>query len=298
MVEQMLESGRLHRLPDHAPERALRVLENAAHVDAIIAVSAGLMPIGLQSSSEMQIANDALRPLAGVVRSARLAAVSAILHSAWRSSLNRFSRASRTQRGGVHGCPVHAEAVARHRSGPIDPWPASRPYAELVDQVRRPAGRSAGRRWAWSPGRTRSRRPRPVLRSSLSRSHTTSMWSATKPIGQTIDRLGAAVGQRREVFGHIGFQPRHLRRAGPRLPHLVVVGVAGGRRDQRGGVGDLAAVELRAAARRRPRSGTECAVNTSRASARSCAGRVAAASAIAVGEHLDRAADGRSTGAA
>jgi hypothetical protein len=84
LVEQVLESARLHRAPDHAPERALRVLENAAHVDAIITVSSGLMPIGLQSSSEMRIANEALRPLASVVRSARLAAVSAILQSAWR----------------------------------------------------------------------------------------------------------------------------------------------------------------------------------------------------------------------
>ena len=85
MVEQILESGRHHRAPDHAPTRALRVLENAAHVDAIITVSSGLMPIGLQTSSEMQIANDALRPLGGVVRDARLAAVNAILYSAWRS---------------------------------------------------------------------------------------------------------------------------------------------------------------------------------------------------------------------
>ena len=84
LVEQVLESARLHRAPDQAPERALRVLENAAHVDAIIMVSSGLMPIGLQSSSELRIANDALRPLAGVVRTARLAAVSAILQSAWR----------------------------------------------------------------------------------------------------------------------------------------------------------------------------------------------------------------------
>ena len=37
-----------------------------------------------RASSEAQIANDALRPLAAVVRSARLAAVSAILQSAWR----------------------------------------------------------------------------------------------------------------------------------------------------------------------------------------------------------------------
>ena len=80
----MLESLGRHRAPDHAPSRAVRVLENAAHIDAIITVSSGLMPIGLQSSSEAQIANEALRPLSAVVRSARLAAVSAILHSAWR----------------------------------------------------------------------------------------------------------------------------------------------------------------------------------------------------------------------
>ena len=48
LVEQVLESARQHRVPDHAPTRALRVLENAAHVDAIITVSAGLIPIGLQ----------------------------------------------------------------------------------------------------------------------------------------------------------------------------------------------------------------------------------------------------------
>jgi hypothetical protein len=83
MVEQVLESERQHRAPDHAPSRALRVLENAAHVDAIITVSAGLMPIGTQTSSEAQIASAALRPLAAVVRSARMAAVTAILHSAW-----------------------------------------------------------------------------------------------------------------------------------------------------------------------------------------------------------------------
>lgn len=85
LVEQILESGRLHHAPDHAPTRALRVLENAAHVDAIIAVSSGLMPIGLQTSSEMQIANDALQPLTGVVRTARMAAVIEILHSAWQA---------------------------------------------------------------------------------------------------------------------------------------------------------------------------------------------------------------------
>ena len=84
MVEQVLEASRLHRAPDYAPERALRVLENAAHVDAIITVSAGLIPIGLQSSSEVQMASEALRPLSSVVRSARLAAVGTILQDAWR----------------------------------------------------------------------------------------------------------------------------------------------------------------------------------------------------------------------
>ncbi|MCV7235865.1 hypothetical protein [Mycobacterium branderi] len=84
LVEQLLESMRHHRIPDHAPNRAVRVLETAAHVDAIITVGAGLTPIATQSSSQTQIANDALRPLAAVVRSARMAAVSAILRSAWR----------------------------------------------------------------------------------------------------------------------------------------------------------------------------------------------------------------------
>lgn len=83
LVEQVLESGRQHRVPDHAPTRALRVLENAAHVDAIITVSSGLIPIGMHSSAEVQMANDALRPLSAVVRTARMSAVSAILYSAW-----------------------------------------------------------------------------------------------------------------------------------------------------------------------------------------------------------------------
>jgi hypothetical protein len=83
LVEQVLDSMRAHRIPDHAPTRAVRVLENAAHVDAIITVSSGLIPSGLQSSSEVRLAGDALRPLTGVVRSARLAAIDAVLRSAW-----------------------------------------------------------------------------------------------------------------------------------------------------------------------------------------------------------------------
>lgn len=87
LVEQLLESARQHRVPSHAPSRAVRVLENAAHVDAIITVSTDLSrlpdPPGLPSLSETQAATDALRPLHEVVRSARIAAVRAILHSAW-----------------------------------------------------------------------------------------------------------------------------------------------------------------------------------------------------------------------
>jgi hypothetical protein len=85
MVEQLLESGRHHQVPEPAPARALRVLENAAHVDAIITVSAGLSRIGTQSLSEAQIATGALRPLAAVVRSARMAALTAILCAAWQA---------------------------------------------------------------------------------------------------------------------------------------------------------------------------------------------------------------------
>jgi len=85
MVEQLLESGRHHQVPEPAPSRALRVLENAAHVDAIITVSAGLSRIGTQSLSEAQIATGALRPLAAVVRSARMAALTAILCAAWQA---------------------------------------------------------------------------------------------------------------------------------------------------------------------------------------------------------------------
>jgi hypothetical protein len=83
LVEELLQAGSLHRIPDHAPDRALRVLSTAAHVDAIIAVSAGPTPIATQSAAEEQIADAAMRPLATVVRAARTAAVSAILQSAW-----------------------------------------------------------------------------------------------------------------------------------------------------------------------------------------------------------------------
>ena len=72
-IQQVLEATRQHRPPRDAPPRALRVLENAAHVDAIVTVSSGLTT------------GDALQPLTALVRSARIAAVGDILHSAWRT---------------------------------------------------------------------------------------------------------------------------------------------------------------------------------------------------------------------
>lgn len=84
LVEQLLESTGHHRIPGHAPSRALRVLESAALVDAIVTVGAVVVAAGAQSSSQAQRSAAVLQPLAPVVRSARAAAVEVILHSAWR----------------------------------------------------------------------------------------------------------------------------------------------------------------------------------------------------------------------
>ena len=85
LVEELLQANSHHRIPDHAPQRAVRVLSTAAHVDAIITVGSGVTPIATHSVSQAMIADSAMRPLASVVRSARMAAVNAILHSAWQS---------------------------------------------------------------------------------------------------------------------------------------------------------------------------------------------------------------------
>lgn len=84
LVEEVLAANNHHRLPEHAPPRAVRVLSTAAHVDAIIAVTDGMPATGARSASEARIADDAMRPLSSVVRAARVAALSAILQSAWR----------------------------------------------------------------------------------------------------------------------------------------------------------------------------------------------------------------------
>ena len=82
LVEELVQADRHHRVPDHAPERALRVLSTAAHVDAILTVTDSVS-IGTQSSSQVRLTDALTRPLAAVVRTARSAAVSAILQTAW-----------------------------------------------------------------------------------------------------------------------------------------------------------------------------------------------------------------------
>ena len=84
LVEEVLRASEHHRLPDHAPPRAVRVLSTAAHVQAILTVGAGVAPAGTRSASEARIADGAFQPLAAVVRACRAAAVDAILQSAWR----------------------------------------------------------------------------------------------------------------------------------------------------------------------------------------------------------------------
>ena len=81
LVEELLQADSHHRIPEHAPSRALRVMSTAAHIDAIVTVSAG--SASTQSAAEARILDDTVRPLASVVRAARSAAVSAILQSAW-----------------------------------------------------------------------------------------------------------------------------------------------------------------------------------------------------------------------
>ncbi|HLR98634.1 hypothetical protein H7J77_14835 [Mycolicibacillus parakoreensis] len=82
LVEDLLDDVRAHRLPGHCPARALRVLEQADRVEAIRLVGAELAPSGTQSFSQARITDDTLRELAAGARTARLAAVAAILASA------------------------------------------------------------------------------------------------------------------------------------------------------------------------------------------------------------------------
>ncbi|MFI6094143.1 hypothetical protein ACIA8G_01215 [Lentzea sp. NPDC051213] len=61
--------------PDAMPPRALRVLQRAAEVDAIVSVAKSDAPGGAMSASAIEARTDALRPLSEAVRRARCAAV-------------------------------------------------------------------------------------------------------------------------------------------------------------------------------------------------------------------------------
>lgn len=61
--------------PEGMPGRAVRVLQRAAELDAIVRVAVGDQPGGAISAKTAQAREQVLRPLAGAVRSARCAAV-------------------------------------------------------------------------------------------------------------------------------------------------------------------------------------------------------------------------------
>ena len=158
LVEQLLESARQHRLPDHAPSRALRVLENAAHVDAIIAVSAGLSSIadsgslrgqscragavGTQSSSEAR---------SPATRCDRLPPW--CVRRGWPRSTRSCTRPGPTNRrlaqrnaADEHAAPSMLARQPGTGSGPLREQESDRSGVRRSNP--RPAGRIAGRRWA------------------------------------------------------------------------------------------------------------------------------------------------------
>lgn len=81
VVEDILASLRGHKLPDHAPDRAIRVLDAANHVEAIATAAEELMRA--PGSLDHGVVSDTLRPLEAVVRTARMAATAAIIGSAY-----------------------------------------------------------------------------------------------------------------------------------------------------------------------------------------------------------------------
>ena len=120
LVEQLLESGRQHQLPEPAPSRALRVLENAAHVDAIITVSTGADP---DRNAVAVGGPDCHR------RAASVGCGGPVSESgcAQRDSARRLARlaadqsvgSSATQCGGRHGSPLMLAAQPGTGSGPV-----------------------------------------------------------------------------------------------------------------------------------------------------------------------------------
>jgi len=83
LEEQFAENAR-HKLPDAVPTRALRILESADRVDAILAVAQrGSTATALTAAGADNI-DGLLRPLYAAVRSARLAAIESCVRTATR----------------------------------------------------------------------------------------------------------------------------------------------------------------------------------------------------------------------
>lgn len=74
-----------HRYPDHIPSRAVRILDSADQVAAILTVASGGRGLQAGSASAVSMREEALRPLWATVRAARLAAVAATLENWHRS---------------------------------------------------------------------------------------------------------------------------------------------------------------------------------------------------------------------
>ncbi|MBY6410020.1 hypothetical protein HQ346_01340 [Rhodococcus sp. BP-252] len=70
-----------HRYPDETPERALRVLESADRVAAILSVARHSSPTEEPTAHSAAAREDLIRPLWNAVRSARLGAISASIAS-------------------------------------------------------------------------------------------------------------------------------------------------------------------------------------------------------------------------
>jgi len=220
-----------HRIPDHAPSRALRVLENAAHVDAIIAVSAGLSRLPDSSADRFaaHIAAGWSRPACSQRRkpgSRRCAAP-----TQHRGAFRRMAASTRSctrpgtlsaQRSAADGTlSADAGQASGHGWGQSsERVPA---VAEFVDQIR---GQPAKRRSALgvAPGRARCRPPRLEIAALVEIPHHLDV-VGDKSDGTNDYRFRARGTQRREMIGDVRLQPRNLRRPRSRLPGHIVIGV-------------------------------------------------------------------------
>ncbi len=80
-IESALADMSRHRYPDGTPERALRVLESADRVAAILSVAQRFAPTEAPTAGAAAARENLMRPLWSTVRSARLSAVAATIET-------------------------------------------------------------------------------------------------------------------------------------------------------------------------------------------------------------------------